>query len=68
MPSANEPQKFVFPILIALDEGMIHIQDANVPLTAGMTVTAEIRTDSRRVIDYFFSPLARVASVALRER
>jgi hemolysin D len=68
MPSANEPQKFVFPILIALDEGMIHIQDANVPLTAGMTVTAEIRTDSRRVIDYFFSPLARVASEALRER
>jgi hemolysin D len=68
MPSANEPQKFVFPILITLDESAIHVQDANVPLTAGMTVTAEIRTDSRRVIDYFFSPLAKVTSEALRER
>lgn len=68
MPSANEPQKFVFPILITLDEGTIHVQDGNTALTAGMTVTAEIRTNSRRVIDYFFSPLAKVASEALRER
>ena len=38
------------------------------PLNPGMTVTAEIKTDSRRVIDYLFSPLVEVGSRALRER
>jgi len=31
-------------------------------------VTAEIKTDSRRVIDYLFSPLAKMGAEALRER
>ena len=39
-----------------------------VPLTPGMTVSVEIKTDSRRVIDYLLSPLARVGSEAMRER
>jgi hemolysin D len=68
LPSANGPQKFVFPILITLDESAIRARGAEIPLTAGMTVTAEIKTDSRRVIDYLFSPLAKVASEAMRER
>ena len=33
-----------------------------------MTVTVEIRTDARRVIDYLLSPLAKMGSEALRER
>jgi hemolysin D len=33
-----------------------------------MTVTAEIKTDSRRVIDYLFSPIAKVTSEAMTER
>jgi hemolysin D len=33
-----------------------------------MTVSVEIKTDSRRVIDYLLSPLAKVASEAMRER
>ncbi len=44
------------------------VGDAEVPLAPGMTVAVEIKTDSRRVIDYLFSPLAKVASEALRER
>jgi hemolysin D len=39
-----------------------------VPLTPGMTVAVEIKTDSRRVIDYLLSPLAKIASEAARER
>jgi hypothetical protein len=38
------------------------------PLTPGMTVALEIRTDSHRVIDYLLSPLAKIASEAARER
>ena len=44
------------------------IGEAIIPLTPGMTVTAEIKTESRRVIDYLFSPLAKIASEALREK
>ena len=44
------------------------IGDATVPLTPGMTVSVEIKTDSRRVIDYLLSPLAKVASEAMREQ
>ena len=34
----------------------------------GMTVTVEIKTDSRRVIDYLLSPLVKIASEAAKER
>ena len=44
------------------------IDNATIPLTPGMTVAVEIKTDSRRVIDYLLSPLARIASEAARER
>ena len=44
------------------------IDDAVIPLTPGMTVTVEIKTDSRRVIDYLLSPLARRTSESLHER
>lgn len=37
-------------------------------LGAGMAVTAEIRTASRRVIDYLLSPIARTVDEAGRER
>lgn len=53
---------------ISLDASTIDIDGRPTPLAPGMTVTAEIRTDSRRVIDYVLSPLARVASEAMRER
>jgi hemolysin D len=33
-----------------------------------MTTTIEIKTDSRRVIDYLLSPLVKIASEAGRER
>jgi hemolysin D len=64
----GQPESFVFPVTVALDETAMKINDALVPLTPGMTVTVEIRTDSRRVIDYLLSPLAKMTSEALKER
>ena len=64
----GQPESFVFPVTVALDESAMRIGGATVPLTPGMTVSVEIKTDSRRVIDYLLSPLARVASEALKER
>jgi hemolysin D len=68
-PSApGQPESFVFPVTVSLDETAMKIDNATIPLTPGMTVTVEIRTDSRRVIDYLLSPLAKIGSEALRER
>ena len=64
----GQPESFVFPVTVALDETAMKIDNAVIPLTPGMTVTVEIKTDSRRVIDYLLSPLAKIASEAARER
>jgi hemolysin D len=64
----GQPESFVFPVTVALDEGSINVDGAILPLTPGMTAAVEIKTDSRRVIDYVLSPLAKVGSEAARER
>ena len=67
--SANgQPANFVFPITVALSDRKMKIDGIDVPLSAGMTVTAEIVTDTRRIVDYFLSPLSRTTSEALKER
>jgi hemolysin D len=64
----GQPESFVFPVVVALDETSINADGATIPLTPGMTATVEIKTDSRRVIDYFVSPLAKLVSEAAKER
>ena len=64
----GQPESFVFPVTIELTDSTIRIDDVKMPLNPGMTVTAEIKTDSRRVIDYLLSPLAKIGSEAMRER
>ena len=64
----GQPQAFVFPVTLSLEETALKAGEADLRLTPGMTVAAEIKTDSRRVIDYLFSPLAKIGSEAMRER
>ena len=44
------------------------IDGKKVNLTAGMNVTAEIKTGKRRVITYLLSPLQTKVDESLRER
>ena len=37
-------------------------------VTAGMSVTSDIRTGERRMIEYFIAPMLRYKQEALRER
>jgi hypothetical protein len=62
------PESFVFPVAVPLDETAMKVDNATIPLTPGMTATVEIRIDSRRVIDYLLSPLAKIGGKTLRER
>ncbi|PNO61686.1 HlyD family type I secretion periplasmic adaptor subunit [Aeromonas hydrophila] len=64
----DERLGYVFPARISLNSPKILIDDKWVNLGAGMSLTAEIKTGSRRVIDYLLSPLQEYQSEAMRER
>jgi len=68
-PPASEPE-YVARISLARDtqRATISGSDAALPLAPGMTVTVEIKTGTRTVIDYLLSPLSRYRHDALRER
>jgi hemolysin D len=53
---------------VSLDQTQMQIDDKMVDLSPGMAVTVEIKTGTRRIIDYLLSPLLRHAQESLRER
>jgi hemolysin D len=53
---------------ISLAETEVETEQGAIRLESGMTVTAEIKTGQRRVIDYLLSPFMRYRHDALRER
>jgi len=67
---SSEPngQELLYSARVSLDRTQMQIDDRLLSLSPGMAVTVEIKTGSRRVIDYVLSPLLRYGSEALRER
>jgi hemolysin D len=63
---ANGP--LVFPVRIALDETSIRIESRDVLLTPGMSVTAEVKTGDRRVLEFLLDPLMEMTDEAFHER
>ena len=61
-------QNLVFPVTLRPAHATIDVDGAKIPLGPGMAVSAEIRTGSRRILEYVFSPLVKVASEAMKER
>ena len=64
----GQAQSFVFPVTVAIDDTAMRVDGATIPLTPGMTAAVDIKTESRRVIDYLLSPLAKTMSEAMTER
>lgn len=65
---AQRTQNLVFAATFKPDKTSLMADGGVVPLSPGMAVTVEIKTGSRRILDYIFAPLAEVASRALKER
>lgn len=65
---AQRTQNLVFAVTIALESADLIVEGRPVRMSPGMTVTAEIRTGSRRVLEYLFSPLTETTAEAMRER
>jgi hemolysin D len=68
-PSApGQPESFVFPVTVAIEETTMHAEGVTIPLSPGMTASVDIKAGSRKIIDYLLSPLARTVSEAMTER
>ncbi len=64
----DEKLGLVFPSRVRLHGSSFLIDGVRVNLTPGMSLSVEVKTGKRRVIDYLLSPLQQHAGEALRER
>lgn len=64
----DENLGLVFPARVKLSNASMVIDGVKVMLTPGMSLSVEIKTGKRRVIDYLLSPLQQHTNEALRER
>lgn len=64
----DERQGLVYTARVRLSRITLDVDGKKVNLTPGMTVTADIKTGKRRVIEYFLSPLMQYGDESLRER
>ena len=68
--TSSEPkgQELNYLARVSLDRTKIQVDDSLANLSAGMAVTVEIQTGSRRLISYLLSPLQRYAHDSMHER
>ncbi len=66
--ASQQLSDLVFPVTVRPSKATIDVDGVPMPLTAGMTATLDIRTESRRVIDYVLSPVHDLVAGAGHER
>lgn len=64
----DEKKGWIYTARIVLSRNSLDVDGRRLPLSAGLAVNVGIRTGSRRVIEYAFSPLLRHQKEALHER
>ena len=64
----DERQGLVFPIKVSFSQKMISVNGKDVAINPGMSVTAEIKTGKRRIIEFFMSPVIKHIKEGARER
>ncbi len=65
---SDEQLGLVYPARVTLDREKIQIAERWVNLSPGMSVTVEVKTGKRRIIEFFMSPLLRYKQESIRER
>lgn len=64
----DEKRGLIFPVRVAMARGTIRVDGEDRQLTPGMSVTVEVKTGKRRIIEYIMTPLLRYRDEAIRER
>jgi hemolysin D len=66
--SEPEGQELLYSARVSFDQTQMQVEDKMVNLAPGMAVTVEVKTGTRRLIQYLMSPLLRYRQESLRER
>ena len=61
-------QGLVYVARLAIADPALMVDGRKTPIDPGMSVTAEIKTGKRRILDFILSPIAQRAHEAMRER
>lgn len=64
----DEKKGLIYSVKVVLDKTTLDVDGRIVPLTPGMSGSVEIKTGTRRVIEYVLSPLMQHAKESLHER
>jgi hemolysin D len=64
----DEKRGLIYSSRVKPERAAVQVGDRTVNLSPGMAVTVEIKTDKRRVIEYFLTPLLQYGSESMRER
>jgi hemolysin D len=66
--AAQDTDSMIFPITVVPRSLTMTVDGKDIPLTSGMSVTVDIKTEDRRAIDYIISPLLAIFTTAAHER
>ncbi len=61
-------QGLLYKAIVTLASNRIEVDGQDQPLASGMNVAVEIKTGTRRLLDFFLSPLLRYSHESIRER
>jgi len=64
----NEQTGLAYPARIAMARTTMLVKDKHVNLTPSMSITVEIKTGKRKIIDYILAPLQEYQDESLREQ
>jgi hemolysin D len=64
----DEKRGLIYSSRVKPERAAVRVGERVVNLSPGMAVTVEIKTDKRRVVEYFLTPLLQYGSESLRER
>jgi len=64
----DEQRGAIFPAVLSLSQHSLNVDGKAIRLSPGMNVTAEIKTGTRRVIEYLLSPVQTAVDQSLGER
>ena len=69
-PDAFEDEKLgpVYKIKVTMEKFKIYADDRYIPVSPGMSVSVEVKTNKRRIIEFFLSPIVKYAKESLTLR
>jgi len=64
----DEDLGLVFAVKVAMQQDTLKVEKKLIKLTPGMSLSGEIKTGDRRIIEYFLSPIKKYKAEIIRER